>query len=88
MIFTELVSMLSWALFFKPVHFWRIGGSYQTPSWYSVNQVYEFSVSSTFADGSAFTSDIFSTGEYSYRLRTPAIYRIGTSVVIGKKRNY
>lgn len=71
-------------LIYKPIHWWRIGASFQSPSWYSVRQVYEFDVNSTFATGDPFQSDILSTGEYAYGLRTPAIYRLGTSIVFGR----
>lgn len=69
---------------FKPVQWWRLGASYQSPSWYSVNQVYEFDVSSQFSDGSQFNSVVLSTGEYEYGIRTPSIMRVGTSLVLGK----
>lgn len=69
---------------YTPIRWWRIGGSYQTPSWYGVNQVYEFSVDGNFSNGEITQSDIFSTGEFYYGLRTPAIYRAGTSFILGK----
>jgi hypothetical protein len=70
---------------YNPAQWWRIGGSYQSPSWYGVNQVYEFSVNSNFSNGGPVDSEIFSTGEYTYGLRTPSIYRAGTSVVLAKR---
>lgn len=71
-------------MIYKPTQWWRVGASYQSPSWYSVNQVYEVDVQSSFSDGFQGASNILSTGQYSYGIRTPAIYRIGSSIVAGK----
>lgn len=76
---------LKFGFIYKPVQWWRIGASYQSPSWYSVNQVYEVAVQSSFSDGFQGSSEILSTGQYEYGLRTPAIYRIGSSIVAGKR---
>jgi hypothetical protein len=71
---------------YSPLPEFRIGASYQTPSWFTVRQVYDFDVAARFASTSQIeNSEIFSTGEYSYRLRTPAIFRIGVSSVLAKK---
>lgn len=71
-------------MIYKPLQWWRIGASYQSPSWYSVDQVYEVDVQSSFSDGFVGSSEILSSGQYNYGLRTPAIYRIGSSIVAGK----
>ncbi len=71
-------------LIYKPLQFWRIGASYETPTWYGVEQLYEFDVSSTFANGDRLQSDLFSTDGYQYQFRTPAIYRMGTAFILGK----
>lgn len=63
---------------------WRMGASFQSPTWYTVTQLFEFDVNSQFANGDQFSSDIFSTGDYSYQLQTPAIYRLGTSFIFGE----
>lgn len=72
-------------LIYKMSQWWRIGASYQSPSWYSVDQFYELDVQSSFSDGFQGGSDVISTGLYSYGIRTPAIYRIGTSLIAGKR---
>lgn len=71
-------------MIYKPLQWLRIGASYQSPSWYGVSQVYEVDVQSSFSDGFQGSSEIFSTGQYNYGIRTPAIYRIGSSIVAGK----
>lgn len=75
---------------YRPIQELRIGASYQSPSWYTVTQLYEFDVTANF-DGAPFNgvsnrteSDIFSTNEYAYGLRSPAIYRLGISSVLFK----
>lgn len=81
---------LKLGIIYKPIDEIRIAASYQSPSWYTVNQNYEVDVTTsfnqepepgvgTFVEGSTITS-----GNYSYRLRTPAIYRAGIASVIGK----
>ncbi len=69
---------------YKPAQWFRAGFSYESPTWYTVNQFYEVDVTSRINDGPGFASDIFTTGEYSYRYSTPSIYRIGTAYIIGK----
>lgn len=63
---------------------WRLGASFQSPTWYTVTQLFEFDLSTQFANGDQFDSDIFSTGDYSYQLQTPAFYRVGTSFIFGE----
>ena len=66
----------------KPVQWWRVGVSYESPTWYTVDQYTEFSISSNAANGESFESDIYASGDYSYNLRTPQIVRFGTSFII------
>ncbi len=76
---------MKFGMIFKPTQWFRLGASYQSPSWYSINQVYEVDVQSSFSDGYQGSSEILSTGQYNYGLRTAAIYRIGSSIVAGKR---
>jgi long-subunit fatty acid transport protein len=76
---------------YRPIPEFRIGASYQSPSWYTVNQIYDVDVSARF-NAPPFSgvstnpvSEIITSGEYSYRLRTPAIYRLGLSTVLAQK---
>lgn len=72
-------------LIYRPVQWFRLGVSYQSPSWYGVDQIYEVEVTSSFADGKTSKSEIISTNDYSYRLSTPSIFRLGAAVVLNKK---
>ncbi len=69
----------------RPAQWLRLGASYESPSWYTVVQLYEFDVSGDFDNGDFLRSDVFSTGEYSYKLRTPSIYRAGAAFIFGKQ---
>ncbi|QNR24972.1 hypothetical protein [Croceimicrobium hydrocarbonivorans] len=81
---------MKFGFIYRPIPELRIGASYQSPSWYTVNQFYESDVEANFNQepysgvGTATQSDILETGQYAYRLRTPAIYRAGVASVIGK----
>jgi len=75
---------------YRPIPEIRIGASYQSNSWYTVNQFYEVDVITNFAQepepgvGLSRESSLLETGQYAYRLRTPAIYRAGIASVIAK----
>jgi hypothetical protein len=81
---------LKLGLIYRPIPELRIAASYQSNSWYTVNQFYEVDVTGSFNQspsagvGTATASPIIETGLYSYRLRTPAVYRLGLASVIGK----
>lgn len=78
-------------LIYRPLPTVRLGVSYESPSWYTVNQVFEYDITARFnapplqGVSRNTASPIFSTGEYSYRLRTPGIWRFGLSAVLAKK---
>jgi len=75
---------------YNPIDEIRIAASYQSPSWYTINQNYEVDVTTSFNQepepgvGTFVEGSTIATGQYSYRLRTPAIYRAGLASVIGK----
>ncbi len=69
---------------FRPIQWFRVGASYQTPSWYNVNEIY-----TTRVNGYARSGDIFAGNEYifddiRYGVSTPSILRAGIATVIGK----
>jgi hypothetical protein len=82
---------LKLGLIYRPFEAFRIGVSYESPSWYTVNQVYETDISVLFTqepelgEGTNISSDILETGLYSYRLRTPSIFRVGIGGVLWKR---
>ncbi len=77
-------------LIYAPIPEFRIGASYQSNSWYTVNQFYETDVTANFAQrpfpdvNTSTASAILESGQYSYRLRTPSILRVGLASVIAK----
>lgn len=81
---------MKFGFIYRPIPQIRVGASVQTSSWYTVNQFYEVDITANWAQepepgvGLATESSIIETGEYSYRLRTPAIYRAGIATVLGK----
>lgn len=82
---------LKLGLIYVPVPEFRIGASYQSPTWYSIDQTYEFEIQGQF-NAPPFsgvetntTSDIFSTNQYTYALRRPAVYRVGISSLIANQ---
>jgi len=75
-------------LIYTPSPLLRVGASYQSPSWFQVDQTYEYDIAAQF-NGPPFQgvnasteSEIFSTNQYHYALRRPAVYRLGISSVI------
>lgn len=83
---------LKLGLIYKPIETIRLGISYESPSWYTINQFYETDINASFTqepepgEGTNISSDILEeTGLYSYRLRTPSIFRVGISGVLWKK---
>ncbi len=76
---------LNFGFIVVPARWIRIGASVQTPTWYGVNEVYEFDIQASYADGTSGSSDVFSTGDYSYRLTTPAVYRGGLGFLLPQK---
>ncbi len=68
----------------KPAQWFRLGLSYESPSWYTVVQLYNIDVTAQFDNGDFGESDVLSTGEYSYKLSTPSIYRAGGAFIFGK----
>ncbi len=79
---------LNFGVIIKPVPSVRIGASIQTPSWYWVDEVYETSINATYEDSesSSGQSEVFSTGTYSYRMTSPAIYRLGGAFIFPNKK--
>lgn len=69
-------------LIFNPIKFLRFAASYQSPSWYNVNVDF-ISSTNAFTDGGFFESTA-TNSRYSYGMTTPAVYRAGASLVIGK----
>lgn len=75
---------------YRPIEEFRLGASYQSPSWFTVTQLYEFDINANFDSppfpgvSRATQSDLFSTNEYAYGLTSPAIYRLGLSSVLFK----
>jgi len=82
---------LKLGLIYRPLKALRVGISYESPSWYTIDQFYETDVSATFSQapepgvGITTNSAIMGSELYSYRLRTPSILRVGLSGVLGKK---
>lgn len=64
----------------------RLGASYQTPTWYSVDQLYDVQITAQSVVEGQFQSELISTGNYTYSLRTPSIYRVGASFLLPSKR--
>lgn len=81
---------MKFGVIYRPIDEIRIAASYQSPSWYTVDQFYEVDVSAAWAQepepgvGTLTQSRLIGPGQYSYRLRTPAIYRAGIATVLGK----
>ncbi|MGB0177274.1 MAG: hypothetical protein ACPF9D_08910, partial [Owenweeksia sp.] len=69
----------------KAAQWFRLGLSYESPSWYTVTQLYNIDVTAQFDNGDFLESDLLTTGEYSYKLRTPSIYRVGGAFIFGKQ---
>lgn len=78
-------------LIYRPIQEIRFGLSYQTNSWFTIEQFYETDVIASFDEepepgvGRNTASRILTTDLYSYRLRTPAVLRAGFATVIAKQ---
>lgn len=73
---------LKLGLIFKPVNEFRIGMAVHTPTWYSVNTVYNASVDFG-ADNGVRGSDYTEPADYDWNLRTPWRLMFGAAGVIG-----
>ncbi len=69
---------------FRPFQALRIAASYQSPSWYNVNEVYTTSAVGFGRDGSVLNGIEYVFDDIRYGLSTPAIYRAGVGLVMGK----
>lgn len=78
-------------LIYAPVPQFRLGLSYQSNSWYTINQFYETDIAARFAEApypgisTSTASATLSTDQYQYRLRTPGIVRLGLASVLAKQ---
>jgi hypothetical protein len=71
-------------IIFRPVQWLRIGASYQSPSWYYINEIYTTRVNGYARDGSTFAGTEYIFDDISYGVSTPSIYRVGLATVLGK----
>ncbi|HLO57203.1 MAG TPA: hypothetical protein VK179_00525 [Bacteroidales bacterium] len=65
----------------------RLGASFQTPTFYRLDESYKNSMYSEFKSGFVPTDDlgeIYANGEYSYRMATPMKLQAGASIQLGK----
>lgn len=67
---------------FRPVSNFRIGATYQTPTWMHVEDQYAENLATTLSGEPLATGDAISY-PYNYRLRTPAKGSVGASYVFG-----
>ena len=66
---------------YKPVQMLRIGVSYQSPSWYNVEELYYLNVDG-FSSNRAFAGTEYIFNNIRYSLATPSIYRAGGALVL------
>lgn len=77
---------LKMGLIFKPTQWLRLGASYQSPSWYRVNEIYTVTTSGyERSTGAALAGTEYIFDDISYGVTTPAIYRVGLATVIAKR---
>ncbi len=70
---------------FRPVQWFRVGASYQTPSWYNVNEIYTTQVRGFRNGSNAVDNGIeYIFDDIRYGVSTPSILRAGIATVIGK----
>ncbi len=63
----------------------RIGGSYTTPTWYTLSNYWITDISSEFQDGSSYFAESVYAGENDYSLRTPSKLLGSLALVIAKQ---
>jgi len=70
----------------RPTDILRIGASIQTPTFYSMNDIYDTSLNTSFQDDTGVQdySEAMVPGEYSYRLTTPMRATAGVALFAGK----
>ena len=61
----------------------RLGGAVHTPTWLSLTEFYERSITSNFKGEDPYVWES-PAGEYSYRIKTPARYMANAAVIAGK----
>ncbi len=69
---------------FRPVQWFRVGASYQSPSWYNVNEIYTTRVNGYARNGNVFAGNEYIFDDIRYGVSTPSILRAGLATVIGK----
>ncbi len=67
---------------FKPVNAFRIGATFQTPTWMHIEDVYSEVIDSRFNASTAYTNDP-SNSVFQYNLRTPYKGSLGASFILG-----
>ena len=67
----------------KPADWIRAGVAIHSPTWLSINEVYESSMTSNFQGGDSYNFES-PLGEFRYRLKTPARYLVNTGFILGK----
>lgn len=74
---------LKLGLIYRPVESVRLGGSIQSPTWFSLDDAYSVSFESNFVNGENYFNDYFS--EFEYRIHTPWRTNLGIGIILGKK---
>jgi len=67
----------------KPVFWWRLGMAIHTPTYYTLDEEYSYEVSSVFSSFNPINQRF--NGLYSYHLRTPGKFVVGTSFILKKQ---
>lgn len=70
-------------LIFKPVSAFRIGASFQTPTWTHIEDSFSEVINTRYSSGNSYTTRTPYNYNFQYTLRTPYKGSLGASVIIG-----
>ncbi len=71
-------------IIYRPTQALRLAASYQSPTWYKVDEVYSLQAQGYGRDGTILNGTEYIFDDISYGAMTPSIYRLGIATVIGK----
>lgn len=68
---------------FRPIDYVRLGGSFQTPTFYALSDEWDTKMTSKFDDNSTLSSSAL-PGDFDYTLTTPFKANLGLAFILGK----
>lgn len=68
---------------YKPINMLRVGLAYHSPTFFKIDESFDYSMNSSFLNGDNYTYR--TTGDYKYNFQTPGKWIGSVAVILGKK---